>query len=120
MDYPIEFPPQEIIKTLEKDLDSKFSHFTVSLDGNVEGIFIHHITQEPISIVFEIKRKALDTKTEMDIILQEMDDTSLEHMRTFLESILDEIEVKLSKKEIHTINYNELDEEPEYDNWYCP
>ena len=67
MDYPIEFPPQEIIKTLEKDLDSKFSHFTVSLDGNVEGIFIHHITQEPISIVFEIKRKALDTKTEMDM-----------------------------------------------------
>lgn len=120
MDYPIEFPPQEIIKTLEQDLESKFSHYTVSLEGKVEGIFIHHITQEPISIVFEVKRKALDTKTEMDIILKEMDNVSLEYMRTFLENMLDEIEIKLVGKESDVIQFDEEEEEPEYNDWYCP
>jgi hypothetical protein len=36
---PHDFPPPEIIEALEEQLGLDFIHFTVSLDGVVEGVF---------------------------------------------------------------------------------
>ena len=36
---PYDFPPPEIIHALEEQLDMDFIHFTVTMDGIVEGVF---------------------------------------------------------------------------------
>ena len=92
MGLPIELPPEEVISSLEESLESKFSHYIVSKELDVEGIFIHHLTQEPISIVFEVKRTLINPEDELSRFVGEIDNGSLETMRNILESMLDNIE----------------------------
>jgi len=118
MGIPIELPPDEVIKILEEQLESSFSHFTVSIEGVLEGIFIHQITGSELTVSFEAKRIIADSPlTDLKSFVGEMDETSLESMRDILESMLDSIEVKLSESIL--IDYNM--EEPDFDGeWFTP
>jgi hypothetical protein len=118
MGLPIELPPEEVISSLEESLESKFSHYIVSKELDVEGIFIHHLTQEPISIVFEVKRTLINPEDELSRFVGEIDNGSLETMRNILESMLDNIEEQIVDEQ----SIIEFDKEfdPQYDDWYCP
>jgi len=117
MGLPIELPPSEVIETLEEQLDSSFSHFIISLDGLLEGIFIHQLTGNNIPVTFEAKRIINDNPiTELKTFMDEVDLESLEAMREILETVLDNIELRLA--ETVTIEYSE--DVPNYDDWYCP
>ncbi len=52
---PIDFPPPEIIEALEEQLDMDFVHFTVTLEGVVEGIFTNGFENQTVS--FESKKR---------------------------------------------------------------
>lgn len=118
MSLPIELPPEEVISSLEESLESKFSHYIVTKELDVEGIFIHHLTQEPISIVFEVKRTLITPEDELNRFVGEIDSGSLETMRNLLESMLDSIEEQIVDEK----SMIEFDQkfEPQYDDWYCP
>ena len=118
MGVPIDLPPEEVISSLEESLESKFSHYIISKTGEIEGVFIHHLTQEPVSIVFEIKRTLMDAQTELKQFMEEIDTGSLETMRNILESMLDNIEEQIVE-ERSVIEFDE-DFEPEYTDWFCP
>ena len=50
---PTDFPPPEIIEALEEQLGMDFIHFTVTLEGIVEGVFGTDLEQQVVS--FETK-----------------------------------------------------------------
>ena len=56
MGLPIELPPNEVIEALEEKLESSFSHFIISIDGLLDGIFIHRTTGKDIPVTFEAKQ----------------------------------------------------------------
>jgi len=118
MGLPIDLPPEEIISSLEESLESKFSHYIVSKEREVEGVFIHHITKQPISIVFEVKRTLIDAETELSRFVEEMDNGSLESMRNILETMLDSIEEQIVEEQ--SVIEFDADFEPKHDDWYCP
>ena len=49
MGLPKDFPPVEIIRGLEKELDLPFQYFMVSLEGEIEALFGNDITQQIVS-----------------------------------------------------------------------
>ena len=66
----------------------------------------------------------LNIEAELDMALDEMDNTALEAMRTMLETMIDNVEAKLYKepKEEFIIEYDiNGDTLPsEYNDWFCP
>jgi len=118
MGIPIDLPPEEVISSLEESLESKFSHYIISKEMEVEGIFIHHITQEPISIMFEVKRTLIDAETELNRFVDEIDTGSLESVRNILETMLDNIEEQIVEDK-SVVEFDE-DFNPNYTDWYCP
>ena len=65
----------------------------------------------------------LNIEAELDMVLEEMDNNALEAMRAMLETMIDDVESKLSKdtKKESIIEYNVNDVLPtEYDEWFCP
>tara|TARA_R110000822_G_scaffold108226_1_gene237673 strand:- start:218 stop:571 length:354 start_codon:yes stop_codon:yes gene_type:complete len=117
MGLPIELPPNEVIEALEEKLESSFSHFIISIDGLLDGIFIHRTTGKDIPVTFEAKRVIEDNPiTDFKSFMGEMDLDSLSSMREILESVLYDIDMRLA--ETVTIEYSE--EAPKYDDWYCP
>tara|TARA_R110002110_G_scaffold359170_1_gene568557 strand:- start:1300 stop:1674 length:375 start_codon:yes stop_codon:yes gene_type:complete len=124
MTMPIHIPPEEIVVALEGQLNATFLHFIVSKTGSVEGLFEDNTTQEHLTVIFEAKREMLNIEAELDMALDEMDNTALEAMRTMLETMIDNVEAKLYKepKEEFIIEYDiNGDTLPsEYNDWFCP
>tara|TARA_R110002020_G_scaffold241221_2_gene454390 strand:+ start:557 stop:931 length:375 start_codon:yes stop_codon:yes gene_type:complete len=124
MTIPIYIPPEEIVVTLESQLNATFLHFIVSKEGIVEGLFEDNDTNEHVTVIFEAERKLLNAEAELNMALGEMDNNALEAMRTMLEKMIDDVEAKLHKepKEESVIEYdiNGHTLPTEYDNWFCP
>ena len=123
MTIPIHIPPEEIVVALEGQLDATFLHFIVSKQGIVEGLFEDNATKEHLTVIFEAKRELLNMEAELDMALEEMDNSALEAMRSMLEKMIDDVESKLYKepKQDPTIEINiKSTHSPEYDDWFCP
>tara|TARA_B100000614_G_C14370757_1_gene421265 strand:+ start:402 stop:746 length:345 start_codon:yes stop_codon:yes gene_type:complete len=89
---PIDFPPPEIIEALEEQLNMDFVHFTVTLDGIVEGIFTNGFENQTVS--FESKREFVSgfNLPPIENIIAELDPQAIEDMKKMMKSILQEIE----------------------------
>ena len=122
MTIPIHIPPNEIIDALEVELDAAFKHFIVSKKGVVEGLFNSNQDSDDILIVsFEAKRELLNIEGELDMALGEMDNDALEALRTMLETMIDDVESKLSIKTENIFEVNTKGEStPEFDDWFKP
>ena len=113
---PIDFPPPEIIEALEEQLDMDFIHFTVTLDGIVEGIFGNGFETQVVS--FEAKREFVNgfNLPPIESIIAELDEKAMEDMKKMMQSILQEIENMNVPSEVE---YGS--ETPKFDSeWYCP
>ena len=113
---PIDFPPPEIIEALEEQLGMDFIHYTVSIEGTVEGVFGDGIDSQVVS--FEDKREIVNGYTfpPFESIIAELDEKAIEDMKKMFKSILQEIEDMGD-----TPNPIEYGETPRFDNeWYCP
>jgi hypothetical protein len=115
---PTEFPPPEIIETLEEQLGMDFIHFTVSLEGVVEGIFGDGLEQQVVS--FEAKREKATNfaMPPIESLIGELDEKAVEDMHKMFQSILAEIETVMDKDVLEFIPDNIP---PTFDgDWYCP
>ena len=124
MTIPIYIPPEEIVVTLESQLNATFLHFIVSKEGIVEGLFEDNDTNEHVTVIFEAERKLLNAEAELNMALGEMDNNALAAMRKKKEKMIDDVEAKLHKesKEESVIEYdiNGHTLPTEYDDWFCP
>ena len=114
---PIDFPPPEIIEALEEQLEMTFVHFTVSLDGVVEGIFENEYDNQVVS--FEAKREILSSFQfpPIESLIAELDEKSIEDMQKMFKSILAEIENITGISGELTFD----GDPPKFDSeWYCP
>jgi len=114
---PHDFPPPEIIEALEVQLGLDFIHFTVSLDGVVEGVFGNDIDTQVVS--FEAKREFLSSfqLPPIESIIAELDENALEDMQKMFKSVLAEIE---NMTEI-SAGLSMSEDPPKFDDgWYCP
>jgi len=114
---PIDFPPPEIIEVLEEQLEMTFVHFTVSLDGVVEGIFENEFDNQVVS--FEAKREIVPSfqLPPIESLIAELDEKALEDMQKMFKSILAEIENMTEQSADLSFNGNP----PKFDGeWYCP
>jgi hypothetical protein len=112
---PIDFPPPEIIEALEEQLEMDFVHFTVSLDGIVEGVFGNGMETQVVS--FEAKREMISTFQfpPIESLIAELDEKAVEDMKKMFKSILQEIESMTEGVEF------EYGATPHFDDeWYCP
>ena len=84
---PIDFPPPEIIHALEEQLDMDFIHFTVTLDGIVEGVFGNGIENQVVS--FEAKREVISSFQfpPIESLIAELDEKAVEDMKKMFQSI---------------------------------
>ncbi len=115
---PIDFPPPEIIHALEEQLGMDFVHFTVTMEGIVEGIFANGEDNQVVS--FEAKREFINTfqMPPFESIIAELNEEALEDMRKMFQAILAEIE---GMKEGERVEFTESNEPPKFDDtWYCP
>lgn len=89
---PIDFPPSEIITALEEQLGMDFIHFTVSLEGIVEGVFGNGIENQVVS--FEAKREMQSSfqLPPIESLIAELDDKAIEDMQKMFKSLLAELE----------------------------
>ena len=85
---PIDFPPPEIIHALEEQLDMDFIHFTVTLDGIVEGVFGNGFENQVVS--FEAKREVISSFQfpPIESLIAELDEKAVEDMKKMFQSIL--------------------------------
>ncbi len=114
---PIDFPPPEIIHALEEQLGMEFVHFTVSLDGIVEGVFGNDMETQVVS--FEAKREMISTFQfpPIESLIAELDEKAVEDMKKMFKSILQEIESMTEQSA--NLSYN--GQPPKFDGeWYCP
>jgi len=114
---PIDLPPPEIIHALEEQLGMDFIHFTVSLDGIVEGVFGNGLENQVVS--FEAKREFVSSFQfpPIESIIAELDEKAIEDMKKMFKSILSEIENMTDLATEFTPNSNP----PKFDSeWYCP
>ena len=114
---PIDFPPPEIIEALEEQLGMDFIHFTVSLEGIVEGIFGNDMDNQVVS--FEAKREFLSSfqLPPIESLIAELDDKALEDMQKMFKSILAEIENMTGI----SAGFSPNSDPPKFDDeWYCP
>ena len=81
---PIDFPPPEIIHALEEQLDMDFIHFTVTLDGIVEGVFGNGIENQVVS--FEAKREVISSFQfpPIESLIAELDEKAVEDMKKMM------------------------------------
>jgi hypothetical protein len=115
---PIDFPPPEIIEALEEQLEMDFIHFTVSLDGIVEGVFGNGFENQVVS--FEATRGTMEgfKMPPIENIIAELDEKAMEDMKKMMHSILDEIE-KMSADS--SLEFTTNGHPPQFDGeWYCP
>ena len=113
---PFDFPPPEIIHALEEQLDMDFVHFTVSIDGIVEGIFGNGFETQVVS--FEAKRESAPSFQfpPIENIIAELDEKALEDMKKMFQSILAEIEGMVEDDGVELGSHT-----PKFDEgWYCP
>tara|TARA_B100000524_G_scaffold124624_1_gene61349 strand:+ start:531 stop:878 length:348 start_codon:yes stop_codon:yes gene_type:complete len=113
---PIDFPPPEIIEALEEQLDMDFIHFTVTLEGVVEGVFGNGLENQIVS--FEAKREMLSSFQipPIENLIAELDDKAVEDMKKMFQSILAEIENMSEKESVELGGHTPLFDE----DWYCP
>ena len=113
---PIDFPPPEIIEALEEQLNMDFVHFTVTLDGIVEGIFTNGFESQTVS--FEAKREFVAgfNLPPIENLIAELDDKAVEDMKKMFQSILAEIENMSEKESVELGGHTPLFDE----DWYCP
>ncbi len=112
---PVDFPPPEIIEALEEQLEMDFVHFTVTLDGIVEGIFTNGFESQTVS--FEAKREFVSgfNLPPIENLIAELDPQAIEDMKKMMKSILQEIE----NNGDNLIEYGGAT--PRFDeDWYCP
>jgi hypothetical protein len=113
---PVDFPPPEIIHALEEQLDMDFIHFTVTLDGIVEGVFGNGFENQVVS--FEAKRDVISSFQfpPIESLIAELDEKAVEDMKKMFQSILKEIESMTEKEGVELGGHNPLFDE----DWYCP
>ena len=114
---PIDFPPPEIIEALEEQLEMTFVHYTVTLDGVVDGVFENEYDNQVVS--FEAKREFLSSfqMPPIESLIAELDDKALEDMQKMFKSILAEIETKTGI----SAGFSSSGDPPKFDDeWYCP
>ena len=113
---PIDFPPPEIIEALEEQLNMDFVHFTVTLDGIVEGIFTNGFENQTVS--FESKREILSSfqLPPIENLIAELDPQAMEDMKKMFQSILAEIENMSQTDSVELGGHTPLFDE----DWYCP
>lgn len=114
---PVDFPPPEIIEALEEQLGMDFIHFTVSLEGIVEGVFSNDMDNQVVS--FEAKREFLSSFQFPPIksLIAELDDKAIEDMQKMFQSILVEIEQLTGL----SAEFTPSGDPPKFDGeWYCP
>jgi len=113
---PYDFPPPEIIHALEEQLNMDFIHFTVTMDGIVEGVFGDGFENQVVS--FEAKRSSNSTFQfpPIENIIAELDEKALEDMKKMFQSILAEIEGIADDDGVELGGHS-----PKFDQeWYCP
>ena len=113
---PSDLPPMEIIDALEEQLNMDFVHFTVTLDGIVEGIFTNGFESQTVS--FEAKREFVAgfNLPPIENLIAELDPQAIEDMKKMMKSILEEIE---NSSEEGVVEYGSPT--PRFDDtWYCP
>ena len=113
---PIDFPPPEIIEALEEQLNMDFVHFTVTLDGIVEGIFTNGFENQTVS--FESKREFVAglNLPPIENLIAELDPQAIEDMKKMMKSILEEIE---NNGDENMVEFGGAT--PRFDEgWYCP
>ena len=114
---PLDIPPQEIIEALEAELDAKFVHFIVSQTGEVTGIFQPVNGDPEVGVGFEAQRSFIDIESQMETVLNEMDDMTLLAIKDMLQSVLEDLAVRLD----NTIHIEpDVDANPAYDDWFTP
>ena len=113
---PIDFPPPEIIHALEEQLEMDFIHFTVSIDGIVEGVFGNGADTQVVS--FEAKREVISSFQfpPIESLIAELDEKAVEDMKKMFQSILAEIESMTDSEDVELGGHT-----PKFDgDWYCP
>jgi hypothetical protein len=115
---PTDFPPPEIIEALEEQLEMDFVHFTVTLDGIVEGIFGNGFETQAVS--FEVKREVSSSFSmpPIESIIAELDEGAVADIHKMFKSILAEIEIVMDEE---VVNFTPDNTTPTFDDeWYCP
>ena len=113
---PSDLPPMEIIDALEEQLNMDFVHFTVTLDGIVEGIFTNGFESQTVS--FEAKREFVAgfNLPPIENLIAELDPQAIEDMKKMMKSILEEIE---NNGDGNMVEFGGAT--PRFDEgWYCP
>ena len=115
MSLPSDFPPAEIIRTLETELGLDFQYFMVSLEGDIEALFASETEQQIVT--FETKRTMTEYEIpSIDSIMETLDDDAIHSVREALKEIVND----LDSKEIPTVEARD-NFHPEFDEeWYCP
>ena len=113
---PVEFQPHEIIEALQELLGMDFVHYTVSIDGIVEGIFGDGVNTQVVS--FEAKREFVNgfSLPPIESLIAELDEKAVEDMKKMFQSILQEIENMSAENMVEFGS-----DTPKFDSeWYCP
>ena len=116
---PVDFPPPEIIHSLEEQLDMDFVHFTICRDGIVVGVFTNGLENQVVT--FEVKREITPSfkMPPIESLLAELDEKAIVDMQKMMKSILDEIEAMDGDSDHHEITGG--GHTPQFDgDWYCP
>ena len=113
---PVDFPPPEIIEALEEQLEMDFVHFTVTMEGVVEGIFTDGYESQAVS--FESKREFVSgfNIPPIENLIAELDPQAIEDMKKMMKSILQEIENSGNETVVDIGGETPLFD----DDWYCP
>lgn len=119
MPLPKDFPPAEIIQTLEGELQLQFQYFMVSLDGDIEGLFADDTRQQIVS--FETKRTSL-TEHEMptfESLMGQMDKESMKSVKDALKDMISVMDEEIENGE-EPVVIEHTDYDPKFDDWFCP
>ena len=114
---PTDFPPPEIIEALEEQLEMDFVHYTVSIEGIVEGVFSDGHNKQIVS--FEAKRDVLPNFKipPIESLIAELDEKALGDMKKMFKSIIEEIDNMGEQSEELSLD----GKTPKFDGeWYCP
>jgi hypothetical protein len=115
MGLPSDFPPAEIIRTLETELGLDFQYFMVSLEGDIEALFASETEQQIVT--FETKRTMAEYEIpSIDSIMETLDDDAIHSVKEALKEIVNDLDSKeIPMVEARDNFHPEFDEE-----WYCP
>jgi len=114
---PTDFPPPEIIEALEEQLEMDFVHYTVSIEGIVEGVFSDGFDKQIVS--FEAKRDVVPhfQLPPIESLIAELDEKALKKKKKMFKSIIEEIDNMAEQSEELSFDGTT----PKFDGeWYCP